>query len=358
MLNTKFSMIWRYLLFPIALGYGLTMWFRRQIIYRHLRKPYTATIPVISVGNLCMGGAGKTPMVEYLIRLLAPQYSIATLSRGYKRKTKGALIANDCPQVDAAMIGDEPFQYYHKYKNILVAVAEKRAEGMQLLLKNHPQCQVMLLDDAFQHLKVNRSVNILLTEYENPWVDDFVLPVGNLREFRTTAKAADIVVVTKSPALLSQEEADNFVKKLKITDNQSVFFTTIQYQPLTPFTACAKEYSITPNAPVVLLAGIAHPSQVIHYLETQFTEVIPLIFDDHHHYSPQNLRRIEKIISQHTDSVVVTTEKDAMRLMLPEIESLLSRLPIFTLPIEIAFLFNETEHFNQLIYDIIRKNSR
>jgi tetraacyldisaccharide 4'-kinase len=328
-------------LFPFSWLYGALLWLRRCLFRCGIRKSYTATVPVISVGNLCLGGSGKTPHTEYLIRLLLPHYQIATLNRGYKRKTKGAWLSKQLPQPDADSLGDEPFLYHYKYNNCLVAVAERRQTGIELLQQHYPNLQAILLDDAYQHLSVKRNANILLTEYAHPWFHDFVLPAGQLREPRSAAKDADIVIVTKCPSSLSEEESHLFAQKLKLLPHQQLFFTTFQYKNLQPFSEKARSIVLTPETPILALTGIAHPQSFLHHLQQHYTQIRSMAFPDHHRFTPANLRHIAEVAATVPNTAVITTEKDAMRLLLPEARKVVSLLSVFILPIEVKFLFEK-----------------
>ncbi|MDR1113158.1 MAG: tetraacyldisaccharide 4'-kinase, partial [Bacteroidales bacterium] len=343
---------------PFSWLYGALLRLRRRLFRCGIRKSYTATVPVISVGNLCLGGSGKTPHTEYLIRLLLPYYKIATLSRGYKRKTKGAWLASQLPQSNADTLGDEPFLYHYKYDNCLVAVSERRQAGIELLQKHYPNLQAILLDDAYQHLSVKRDINILLTEYAYPWFQDFVLPAGRLREPRSAAKDADIVIVTKCSPSLSEEEAHLFAQKLKLLPHQQLFFTAFQYKDMYPFSEKARSTTLTPETPLLALTGIAHPQSFLCHLAQHYSQIRSMAFPDHHRFTPADLQRITEAATTIPNTAIITTEKDAMRLLLPEAKKVVSLLSVFILPIEVKFLFEKETHFNRLIYGFIEKNWR
>jgi tetraacyldisaccharide 4'-kinase len=217
----------RFLLFPFAALYSLITGIRNFLYNQGVFKSYTAPVPTIVVGNLSVGGTGKSPQIEYLIRLLADKYGIATLSRGYKRQSEGFVLANENTKVKD--LGDEPFQFFSKFKNIRVSVDANRIHGIQQLLQLENSPEVILLDDAYQHRKVKASCYILLTAYNDLYCDDFVLPVGNLRESKTGAKRAKAVIVTKCPPTLSDSEKEKIKTKLKLESHQKLFFTTIRF---------------------------------------------------------------------------------------------------------------------------------
>ena len=217
----------RKLLFPFAILYGFITGIRNFLFDKGVLKSYSFDVPIIAVGNLSVGGTGKTPQIEYLIRLLSPSYKVATLSRGYKRKSEGFVLADSTS--NAEILGDEPFQFYKKFNNIQVAVDANRKNGIEKLLSQTNKPEVILLDDAFQHRKVKAGFYILLTSYDDLYSDDFILPTGNLRESRTGAKRANLVVVTKCPATLSPDEQNKIQAKLNLTSNQELYFSYIEY---------------------------------------------------------------------------------------------------------------------------------
>src|SRR5687768_15621527 len=217
----------RYLLFPISIIYGIVIWIRNKLYDKNFWKPVSFNFPLICVGNLATGGTGKTPMVEYLIRLLRDHYKIATLSRGYKRKTRGYALADE--NSTALSIGDEPMQFHKKFPEIPVSVAEERIEGIPQLLHDRPETEVIILDDAFQHRKVKAGLNILLTEYKNLYTRDFLLPAGDLRDMKSSRKRADIIIVTKCVSHLAESEKEKIIDEIDPMEHQQVFFTKIEY---------------------------------------------------------------------------------------------------------------------------------
>ena len=217
----------RFVLFPLSIIYGFVIWVRNKLYDKNILKSASFNFPVICVGNLSVGGTGKTPMVEYLIRLLKTEYKVATMSRGYKRKTKGFAIANN--NTTALDIGDEPMQFYKKFPDITVSVAEERLVSIPQLLHDKPNTNVIILDDAFQHRQVKAGLNILLTEYRDLFTRDFILPAGNLRDLKSSYKRADIIVVTKCKSHLNEEEKSQIIKEIKPLAHQKIFFTKIEY---------------------------------------------------------------------------------------------------------------------------------
>lgn len=335
------------LLYPFALIYGAVAAFRRWMYRCGLRKAYQAPVPTIGVGNLSVGGTGKTPHVEYLIRLLSNQYKIATLSRGYKRKTKGFVLANDIdPQeLSAEMIGDEPLQFFTKFPHIKVAVDEKRKDGIQQLMQRFPDLQYIILDDCYQHLQVKPNLNILITEYATPYALDYPMPAGRLREFRSAARYADIVIVSKCPADMTEVQRSEMTQLLKLQDYQQLFFTTMRYGKLTALNDCGKQQEVSPQTEVVLLTAIAHSEPMVEYLSEKFKIIHHYRFPDHHYFSAEEIAEIKKTYfsKNNQNRILVTTEKDSMRLIYGALSKHLETIPLFSLPIEPYFLFQEEE---------------
>ncbi len=339
----------RVLLYPLSLIYGAVAAFRRWLYRCGLCKAYQAPILTIGVGNLSVGGTGKTPHVECLIRLLSEKYKIATLSRGYKRKTKGFVLANDLdPQkLTAEMIGDEPLQFFTKFPHIKVAVDEKRKDGIQQLLRRFPELQCVILDDCYQHLQVKPNLSILITEYQNPYANDYPLPAGRLREFRCAAKDADIVIVSKCPETLTEAQRQEMTSLLKLKTSQQLFFTAMRYGELTALNDCGRQQRNTEQTEVVLLTAIAHPEPMVKYLSEKFKIIHHYRFADHHYFSTEEIKEIYfRFFSENSGNrILVTTEKDSMRLIYSDISKKMATIPLFSLPIEPYFLFQEREVF-------------
>lgn len=316
----------RKILFPLAVLYGWVTQLRNFLFDTGVFKSHIFNLPVIAVGNLSVGGTGKTPQIEYLIRLLSPHYKIATLSRGYKRHTQGFVLADE--NATPASIGDEPFQFYQKFPEILVAVDADRKNGIENLLKQKSKPDVILLDDAFQHRKVKAGFYILLTAYGDLFADDYMLPAGNLRESRSGAKRADVVIVTKCPPDLSADAQNKIRKKLKIYTAAPLFFTSIVYDDK----IYSKDKSILvsdiKNTEKVLLAGIAKPKPFFSFLQNERDKILE--FPDHHHFSSEDLNAIQGNIQ---NRIIVTTEKDYVRL-----NGKIDSDKLFYLPIATAFV--------------------
>lgn len=328
----------RYILLPIVPIYYLVTWLRNKLYDFEIKKSTSYNFPVICVGNLSAGGTGKTPMIEYLIHLLKDDYSIATLSRGYKRKTTGFQLANK--DSTAESIGDEPFQFYHKFKNdIFVAVDADRNNGIKQLQSIDNVPEIILLDDAFQHRKVKAGFNILLTTYSHPYFKDIVLPTGNLREPRNGAKRAHIIIVTKCPKGLSDAEKNTILQQVNPETNQHVFFSSISYSNNIISSKTTKP--IVSLDDFTLVTGIANAFPLVHFLNEKGLKFEHLNFKDHHEFLKQDILELNK------KELIVTTEKDFMRLK--QYESLKDKL--FYLPISV--MINDEVKLNKLIKDFL-----
>lgn len=330
----------RKLLFPFAILYGLITGFRNFLFDRGILKSYSFDLPVIVVGNLSVGGTGKSPQIEYLIRLLTDKYKVATLSRGYKRQSQGFVLASESS--NAKTLGDEPFQFNKKFKNIFVAVDANRKNGIEQLLLKSPKPDVILLDDAFQHRKVKASFYILLTTFDELYCEDYILPTGNLRESRSGAKRANVVIVTKCPKNVSEEIQNRVSKKLNLNSNQQLFFSSIDYDDF----VFSENESILVSEIIkekkLILAGIAKPDSFVNFLKSENDEV--MIFPDHHDFSSKDIEEIkQKAISK----TIVTTEKDYVRLIDSDLKS-----QLFYLPIKSKFVSNQGQ-FDKTILDFV-----
>lgn len=325
----------RKILFPIAIIYGLVTAIRNFLFDKGVLKSAAFPIPVIAVGNLSVGGTGKTPQIEYLIRLLQNDYRVATLSRGYKRESKGYILANE--NVTAKIVGDEPFQYYKKFSKIQVAVDASRKNGIDQLLSQPLKPEVILLDDAYQHRKVKAGFYVLLTAYGDLYADDCMLPTGNLREYKSGAKRANSIVVTKCPATLSTQSKEEIRAKLRLTKKQHLFFTTISYDDTAYSAQDNLEVSEIIKKDKLLLAGIAKPESFFAYL--QAANDLTLVYPDHHHFTDNDIIEIK---NKSKNNIIVTTEKDFVRLKGSVLEEQLYYLPIKSKFLEGADLFDKT----------------
>lgn len=328
--------ILRFILFLFVPFYFMATWFRNLLFNLDLKKSVAYGLPVICVGNLSIGGTGKTPMIEYLIRLLKADYKVATLSRGYKRKTSGFQLANSVSKAES--IGDEPFQFYSKFKNdILVAVDGDRRNGIEALQKENPD--VILLDDAFQHRQVKAGLNVLLTTYKNPYFDDIVLPTGNLREPRGGSKRANIIVVTKCPENMSESKKAVFLKGVNPERYQHVFFSSIVYSQ-TVFSA-ENEALLTNINNFTLVTGIANATPLVEFLKRKNLNFEHLNFQDHYSFTESDILNLQQ------KQIIITTEKDFMRLK--QYDSLRNKL--YYIPITITIEYSEK--FNRIIKKMI-----
>jgi len=334
------------LLTPFSVLYGLITHGRNFLYDRGWLKSYSfQACAIISVGNLSVGGTGKTPMIEYLVRLLLPHYSLAVLSRGYGRQTKGYRLAN--AQDTALTLGDEPFQYFKKWpQQILVAVCEDRVEGITRLLKSEQKIDVVLLDDAFQHRRIKPSLSILLTDFAKPFFSDHLLPKGRLREARKGSMRAQMVVVTKCPDLEKQVETKYQEAVRVYAGNKPLFFSSIKYQSPLSFNG-----SHTIKKDILLVTAIANSKPLVEYTRMHYTIKGQYHFVDHHHYTPADVELIQRKALE-INSCILTTEKDMVKLIAQELKPHLKVEYWFYLPIE-TVLLNSGSEFDKIITEKI-----
>jgi tetraacyldisaccharide 4'-kinase len=337
------------LLSPFALLYGIIVYFIHFFYEVGILKSSSFSVPVIGVGNLSIGGAGKTPHVEYLIEILKDYIDIATLSRGYKRKSSGFRIV----QMDdsALTVGDEPIQYRRKYRDIVVAVSESRAYAIPEIIKRFPSIQTILLDDAFQHRTVKPGLNILLTQYALPFTRDYLLPSGRLREWRSGYKRADIIIVTKCPPELTTEKRQALIEEINPKIHQRLFFSYYEYGR--PYSFFNTEHRITLDKSyhVILLSAIASTDYVLQYLHPLVQSVFEIEYEDHHTFDSYDIERITKIYGelQNENKIILTTEKDAMRLD-PFMKTLFdAKVSVFILPVKVVFHDNDKTLFDNSV---------
>jgi tetraacyldisaccharide 4'-kinase len=346
-------MLLNYLLFPFFLIYRGIVVCRNWLYEKQIFKSSSFDFPVIAIGNLSMGGTGKTPHTEYLIRLLQDEYAVTTLSRGYGRKTNEFMIAEKGDT--ALMIGDEPLQYFLKFPNINVTVEKKRVLGVLYILHFLPKTEVVLLDDAFQHRALRAGLNILITDFSKPFFKDKLPPFGELREPVSGAKRAHVIIVSKCPYSLTQEQRYNFLNAIKLPEIP-VFFSCMKYgTPYEGKTGIALT-SMLSDYEILLITGIANPQPLYDYLTEQGVLFTSLKYNDHHKFTERDCNTITEKFGTFTTSkkMVLTTEKDYTRMM--HIDSL-KELPLYCLPIEVEFL-NEKEQFDELIKTYVRENKR
>lgn len=325
--------ILRKILFPFAVLYGFITSIRNFLFDTGILKSYSFPIPVIAVGNLSVGGTGKTPQIEYLIRLLSNSYTIATLSRGYKRKSKGFVLANNTS--NAEILGDEPFQFYQKFSHIQVAVDANRKNGIEQLLSQNTKPEIILLDDAFQHRTVQAGFYIMLTSYDDLFYKDFILPTGNLRESRSGANRANMIIVTKCPKDISEIVQEKIRQKIKrhTQKKQPIFFSYIDYDDCFYSENEKIPVAALANVDKLVVAGIAKPEPFFAYLQAENKGT--MVFSDHHDFSDKD---IQAILETANGRKIITTEKDFVRL-----KGKLPAAQLYYLPIKSSFVKDKNE---------------
>lgn len=354
-INAIFLKSFRILLFPVALLYGLVVRIRNWMYDKGYFKSATFNFPLICVGNLSVGGTGKSPMVEYIVSLLHHDFKTATLSRGYKRRTAGYVLANET--TTALEIGDEPMQFHIKFPDVAVAAGEERIVAIPQILHDKPKTEIIVLDDAFQHRSIKAGLNILLTDCGDLFTRDFFLPTGNLRDARASKKRAQIIIVSKCPVGLSVAEKEHILSEVKPDATQHVFFSTIKYG--NPYHIINKEQRIiTGEDEILLVTGIANPVPLKNYLHDSVDTYDELNYSDHHIFSIEDLKEITEKFSelQKENKYIITTEKDATRLI--KFGERLQNLPFYVLPIEQQFLFGEKQQFNKIVMDYVIANKK
>ena len=332
----------RFLLFPLALLYGIIAHIRNLFFHLGFFGSKNFTTPSIGVGNLSMGGTGKSVVVTYLIEILQKTNTLATLSRGYGRKTRGLRVAGK--KDTAATLGDEPFQFFQRFPNINVIVSEKRALGMEAIEALNPSPELVIMDDVMQHRWVKPSILIVTTDYKNPYFQDYVLPVGGLREFRSGINRADIILVTHTPNKFSKSQKKKFLKSIK--SKSPVFFTKIKYDNTLFRNNQFKSTLNLKKDNFILVTGIADPSKMVIYLESKFGVFKHLRFPDHHSFSRKD---VTKILQTATDKIVLTTEKDYGKLC-----PLINDGKLCYIKIHLDFIFDsDKKQFDKIILDTI-----
>ncbi len=345
----------RYILIPFSIIYKGVIWTRNKLFDKKVFRSASFNFPVICVGNLAVGGTGKTPMVEYLIRILRNKYHVATLSRGYKRKTKGFAIANE--NTSAVEIGDEPMQIHKKFPEVTVAVAEERVIGIPQLLFEAPKTGVIILDDAFQHREVRAGLNILLTDYNKLYSNDLMLPAGNLRDVKSSSKRAEIIVVTKCDPDMDDNKRDKIIKELNPLPHQKIFFTKIEYGK--PYHLFTKEnYFHKQDCNVLLICGIANPKPFEKAVSGFFSSYELMLYKDHHIFNSTDLKEIKKKFTdiKNEKKIILTTEKDGVRFS--KFEKELENFPVYVLPMSHQFLFNQGSDFEKEVIEFVNSLKR
>lgn len=341
----------RFLLIPISWLYGLATWLRNYLYDHKVLLTHRVSVATIGVGNLSVGGTGKTPHVEYLVEMLrAEGFRVAVLSRGYKRRTKGFHLADEHSTV--SQIGDEMMQMSRRFPDVPMAVCENRVRGVKRLMKAYPDLDVVVLDDAFQHRALTCGYYLLLTAADSLYVHDHLLPYGRLREAKIGALRANAVVVTKCPKSMKPIDQRIISNALSLPTFQSLYFSETEYLPCVGL----EEGTLQANSQVVLLTGIAHSHYLHDYAEQHYTVVDALRFDDHHAFTQKDAVLIERTMNQHPGAVLLTTEKDAMRLRECEALPASIRTKAYYQPIRVV-MKNEVE-FNQSIIRYVKEANR
>lgn len=344
------------ILYPWGAVYGGIAAIRRQLYRCGFFKSYFPDILAVGVGNLAVGGTGKTPHTALIAEILAGKCKTAMLSRGYGRKTKGFVLANTVApaRLSADLIGDEPLLLHNRLPKLPLAVSENRKDGIERLLQYAPDLEAVVMDDAYQHLAVTPSCRIILTEYDRPYFQDFPLPAGHLREFPSAVFDADAVIVTKTEVQAGEIDRAEWQRKLKLSARQPLFFTHYAYGNPVPVTAAAAAGGLRPGQACTLLAGIANPEPLRRHISAEYNNVQCLYYPDHHRYTEKDIAHVSK--QTPTGAVVFTTEKDWMRLQADGIKKAVSLLPIFTVPIQVEFSTREEkETFINLITELCKK---
>jgi len=352
------------LLYPFSVIYGLITGFRNFLYNYGILSTTVFPIPVICVGNITVGGTGKTPHTEYLADLLRKDFRVATLSRGYKRETKDFRIATAASSVRE--VGDEPLQIFRKFPDILVTVDRNRVHGVRKIMDLATETDVIILDDGYQHRSITPGFSILLSDFGRPVMSDHMLPYGNLREDKSNMRRADVILITKCPKNLSPIQRRLIVKEIGKPAYQNLFFTSISYKaPLPVFGSEENDkgyFDLTKCAgsSIILLTGIANPKPLKEYFQKFFSEIIELTYPDHYSFNEQDILKISSAFNDLSASVkyIMTTEKDAMRLR--EFTSFEEpvKSAMFYVPVGITFLNDDKDEFDNLIVDYVRKNKR
>jgi len=351
-------------LYPVSLLYGLITSIRNFLYNTGILPSKEFPFPVICVGNIAVGGTGKTPHAEYIVGLLRENFKVATLSRGYKRKTRDFRIASASALVRD--IGDEPLQIFLKFPDVLVTVDRNRVHGVNRILEESPETDVIILDDGFQHRRITPGFSILLSDYERLIVRDHMMPYGNLRESKGNMRRANIILITKTPENLSPIQRRLIVKEVDKTPYQNLYFTTFIYKPpVAVFGRSDHEESQSVmeesgDCGIVLITGIANPQPLKEYMQKSYNEIIHLSFPDHHNFKDKDLVRISSAYHElkSKNRYLFTTEKDAVRLR--EFTNIAEPIKssFFYIPVGIHFLNEDQEEFDNLIIDYVRKNRR
>jgi tetraacyldisaccharide 4'-kinase len=340
----------RLLLFPLSLLIGVYIYLRNKLYDKGWLKSTRFNLPIICIGNLSVGGTGKSPMTEYLLRLLSERMPTAVLSRGYKRKSRGYLLAG--PNTNVLELGDEPMQFFKKFPQVAVAVGEERIEAIPQLLHDRPETKVIILDDAFQHRAIKAGLNVILSDFSNPYWFDTFLPTGDLRDNKQSANRAEVIIITKCPADLTHDKKQVYINEINPQQHQKIYFTCIEYG--IPYHIINhSKYQLHKDLEIIMVCGIANPLPLKKYIEANAGAYFETTFDDHHIFSIDDWNDIVNKFNglDAKNKIILTTEKDAVRL--EKFGNILKDLPLFVIPIKHRFLFDEGALFDQQILDFI-----
>jgi tetraacyldisaccharide 4'-kinase len=341
--------LFRILLFPLAVLYDLITRIRNYLYDNGLKPSARFDVPVICVGNLVAGGTGKTPMIEYLARLLSSNGQVATLSRGYGRKTRGTRVAGNSDTAET--LGDEPFQFHKKFSGkVIVTVGEERALAIPVIVDRFPDVNVILMDDAYQHRQVVPAMSILLTDFSRPFYTDYLLPTGYLREARKGASRADMVVVTKCPESISEETLMEMERHIRKYVEKPVFFSYIRYEHPVSFGRHKKVLT----EKIILVTGIANAGHLRNYVTSNFILVKHLAFGDHHAYDVSDIEKIRELVAGTSDISILTTEKDMVKIAGENLKVVVEGLPFFYLPIEVSFIKGKSD-FDEMVKNTLTR---
>ena len=352
----------RMLLLPLSWIYGMIIRIRNWAFDVGILKSSSFKVPIINIGNLSVGGTGKSPMALYLAQLLSSNYKVAILSRGYGRDSKGFRWVT--PQSTAREVGDEPLQYFHSGLPLMVAVCEKRVEGVNELLKSENPPEVIILDDAFQHRYIQPGFNILLSDVNQPFYDDYMLPAGNLREPKSGSRRADAIVFTKCDSSMNEADQEKMAAKASLKSGQSIHFSYIHYrEELLGMDGSTLQMGSLKSKSVFLFCGIANPSPLMQFVEGNCDQLKTKLYPDHHDFSVADAIQLKNEFLKFAKTsdqahVLVTTRKDQMRLMNKEIQYHLKELPIYIIDMDVKFLPNAKSNLDELVLDFFSNASK
>jgi tetraacyldisaccharide 4'-kinase len=347
----------RWYLWPFAWLYGFVVYIRNYLFDLGWKKSRTFKTAIIAVGNLTTGGTGKTPHVEYIIGLLQQHFSVAMVSRGYKRKSRGLQVAT--PSSDSRQLGDEPYQIYQKFPRSVVVADANRCRAIDYIEKNHPATDVVVLDDAFQHRYVQPGLSVLLIDYNRLVTNDKLLPVGNLRESAQSRYRASVIIITKCPTTLKPIDLRNLYNEISPRPYQRLFYSTYQYNELQAIYT-NQTMQLTPDMEILVVSGIAQPKPMLSYLSQCVASVTAMSFPDHHHFTKKDWEKIQKRFNEITNpnKCIVVTEKDAAKLCTQAMVPESIKNNVWALPIKVSFLQDAEQEFNKIIIDYVDKNKR